>query len=327
VSDLPDATMPAVSVVVAAHARPRRLGALLESLAGQSLPAWEFEVVVVDDASSDAEVGRVLSHWEGSGRLRLRRLRQPQRRGPAAARNAGWRTALAPLVAFTDDDCAVEAEWLRAGLAAWRGREEAFVQGRTVPEETRPQTLPLFWRTIRVERPNRLFETCNMFYARRLLERLEGFDERYGLQPAGEDTDLGWRALEVGAEAVWAPEAVVRHAVEAMRLRDMVALARRPRDAVALFARRPAARENLFRGLFWDGWHYLWWRSLLALALPRPLRRVLLGRHLRRVAARAREGGVRGRGLLWAIPLLLALDGVECVTVLRGSLRHRTLVL
>ena len=79
----------------------------------------------------------------------------------------------------------------------------------------------------------------------------------------------------------------------------------------------------LYRGLFWNVWHYLLWRSVLALLAPRWLRRLLLARHLAELRKRAREAGA-GR---WAVPFLLAHDAVECWAVARGALRYRTPVL
>jgi hypothetical protein len=79
----------------------------------------------------------------------------------------------------------------------------------------------------------------------------------------------------------------------------------------------------LYRRVFWNVWHYLLWRSLLALAAPAWLRRLVLARHLRELSIRAREQGAGPAG----IPFLLAYDVVECWSVARGALRHRTLVL
>ena len=145
-------------------------------------------------------------------------LRQERSRGPATARNAGWRAAAAPLVAFTDDDCRPEPGWLEAGLRAHRAAPGALVQGRTRPEPADEHLLdhPRA-RSIRVERLGPFFETCNVFYPRRCSSALGGFDET--IPTAGsEDTDLALRAFELGARAVFAPEALVNHAVHEFTL-------------------------------------------------------------------------------------------------------------
>jgi glycosyltransferase involved in cell wall biosynthesis len=95
---------PQVSVVVATRDRARRLDALLSSLCSQTLPADDFEVIVVDDGSRDA-TQEVLARHASAGGLQLSSVRHAESQGAAAARNAGWRRARAPLIAFTDDDC------------------------------------------------------------------------------------------------------------------------------------------------------------------------------------------------------------------------------
>jgi hypothetical protein len=79
----------------------------------------------------------------------------------------------------------------------------------------------------------------------------------------------------------------------------------------------------LYRGRFWNVWHYLLYRSLLSAAGPRWLRRLLVTRHLLALRRRGREGG-GGRG---AVAFLLVHDVVECWAVARGAIRYRALVL
>ena len=108
---------PEIAVVAATHNRSDRLAALLDALRAQTLGSDRFEVVIVDDASSDG-TRELLAEARGRGDLALTVLHQDSSRGPAAARNAGWRAATAPLVAFTDDDCRPSPGWLAAGLRA-----------------------------------------------------------------------------------------------------------------------------------------------------------------------------------------------------------------
>ncbi len=304
-------------MVVATRNRPARLGRLLEALALQSLPRERLEVVVVCDGAGPA-THRVIAAADGLP-LRTVTLRTPH--GPGGARNAGWRAARAPQVAFTDDDCRPERGWLEALLA--HAGERRFVQGRTLPDPEDAQAAGLLSRTVRVEQLGPQFETCNILYPREVLERLGGFDEGYGLIPGGEDTDLAWRALASGCRAVLAPEAVVHHAVERLGGRGMLRNAARWSATTRIFRDHPATRAMLHRRVFWNVWHYLMWRSLLALTLPVPLRLLIVGRHLDALRRRAAE---QGAGVT-AVPFLLVHDAVECWAIARGALRHRTLVL
>src|SRR5439155_11754789 len=121
---------PEVCVVVATRNRAERLRLLLDSLRSQSLPRSAFEVVVVDDGSTDGTPG-VLGEEAARGELPLRVIRQDRSAGVAGARNAGWRAGGGRLVAFVDDDCVADPGWLAAGLAAARDSDGlALVQGR-----------------------------------------------------------------------------------------------------------------------------------------------------------------------------------------------------
>jgi glycosyltransferase involved in cell wall biosynthesis len=313
---------PRVSVVVSTYNRPARLARLLEALRAQTLPPDAFEVIVVDNGSGP-ETGAVLARESARGGLTVRSERHQLTRGPGGGRNTGWKLARAPLIAFTDDDCRPEPNWLEAALAVALTHPGALIQGPTLPD---PEELALdgvLSHTVRVERLGPYYETSNIFYPRTLLETLGGFDESFGLRPAGEDTDLALRAIERGAEAVFAPDAVVLHAVERVGVRGKLRVSSRWGPAVRVIAEHPNARAELYRGLFWNVWHYLLWRSLLALAAPRWLRQFIMTRHAISLERRARELG----GGAWAVPVLLLDDAVESWAIARGAWRYRTFVL
>jgi glycosyltransferase involved in cell wall biosynthesis len=313
---------PLVSVVVSTCNRPARLTRLLASLRAQTLAADAFEVVVVDDGSGP-ETRAVIESEASRPGVTVRTVRHERSRGPGAGRNSGWRAAHAPLVAFTDDDCVADRSWLSAALAVSATEPDAIVQGRTEPDPTEIHLDGVLSRTIRVEQLGPHYETCNIFYPREALETLGGFDEQFGLSPGGEDTDLAWRAIEAGRRTVFASGAVVFHAVQPLGVRGMLKVAARWSAVVRQFAEHPQLRTTLERGVFWNVWHYLLWRSLLALLAPRWLRQLLVTKHLLELRKRAREAGAGS----WAVPFLLVHDVVECWAVARGAVRYRTLVL
>ena len=321
IGSVPD---PLVSVVVPTHNRPERLARLLESLRHQVMAHSEFEVIVVDDGST-VETGGVIAAEAVFGELRLSAVRHPEPLGPAAARNSGWRAAEAPLVAFTDDDCVASPGWLRAVVAQHKRAPGSIIQGPTRPDPDESDQAGPFSRTQHVERLGPQYETCNIAYPRMLLEALGGFDESFGPGPTAEDTDLAWRAIETGGRTVFADDAVVFHAVERLGARGMLRVAGRWMPAVGVVARYPAVRAGLYRGRFWNVWHYLLWRSLLILVLPAPrwLRRMILARHLMALIERSRTLG----GGQTTVPFLIVHDAVECWTIARGAIRYRTFVL
>ncbi|MGI8904120.1 MAG: glycosyltransferase family 2 protein [Solirubrobacteraceae bacterium] len=315
---------PLVSVVVTTYNRPARLALLLAGLRAQALGPHSFEAIIVDDGSAGVETQAVLAREVDRGELALRTVSHRRTLGQASGRNSGWRLARAPLVAFTDDDCVPESGWLTQGLSAHRAHPGALIQGRTRPNPAEMAHDGLFSRTVRVERLGPQYETCNIFYPRAVLRSLGGFDERFGSSSAGgEDTDLAWRAIEAGCPTVFAPDAVVLHAVERLGAGGMLRVAARWSAAVRVFAAHPQLRTMLERRVFWNVWHYLLWRSLLALLAPAWLRRMLLTLHLFELRKRARAAGAGA----WGVPFLLLHDLVECWAVARGAVRHRTLVL
>jgi glycosyltransferase involved in cell wall biosynthesis len=313
---------PLVSVVVSTYNRPARLAGLLRGLRGQTLERARYEVVVVDNGS-EPETARVLAAERARGELALTCARQPVTLGPAGGRNVGWRLASAPLVAFTDDDCVPSPGWLAALLTSAGANPGAVLQGPTRPEPAEHDRLGLLSHTVTIERLGPQFETCNIAYPRAVLKALDGFDESFGLRPAGEDTDLAWRAIDSGREIVFAPEAVVHHSVEPIGVRGMLRVAARWGPAVRILRDHPATRSMLHRGVFWNVWHYLMWRSVLALFAPAWLRRLVLVRHLAQLLRRAAK---QGSGPA-AVPFLLVHDAVECAAVAGGALRNRVWVL
>ncbi len=313
---------PQVSVVVSTYERPQRLARLLAALRAQTLARAAYEVVVVDNGSGPSTAG-VLEAELARGELPLRTVRHEVTRGPAGGRNGGWHAATAPLVAFTDDDCVPAPGWLAAGLAAAAEHPDAIVQGRTEPDPSELGPPALTSRTVHVTGPSSRYETCNIFYPRALLEALGGFDEGFGLRPAGEDTELAWRAIAVGTRAVYAPGALVRHAVEQLGVLGALRDATRWGACARMFARVPETRAILYGGRFWNVWHYLLVRSALALLAPAWLRRTLWRRHLRALRERARRGGAGS----WGIGYLVLYDLIETVGMARGAVRNRTFVL
>lgn len=204
-----NANVPACSVVIPTYQRPEALEHCLQALFNQSLALDRFEVIVVDDALSDATQAQVQALARTrNGLPRVRYLRPaPGARGPAAARNAGWRAALAPIVAFTDDDALPWPHWLAEGLRALASLDIDAAAGRVV--------VPLPDRPTDGERntaglDGAEFVTANCFVRRAALRETGGFDERF-TRPWREDSDLYFTLLERHARVVSAPAALVLH--------------------------------------------------------------------------------------------------------------------
>jgi glycosyltransferase involved in cell wall biosynthesis len=314
---------PRISVVVATRNRSDRLRALLDGMRAQTLAAGEFEVVVVDDASTD-RTRATLSEEAGRADLNLAVLRSERPAGPATARDRGWRASRAAVVAFTDDDCVPHHEWLAAALRAAAEHPGSIIQGRTQPMPWEAHRAGPFSRTISVSKPDPSFQTCNVVYPRAVLERVGGFDHAaFGRSPGGEDSDLAWRAIESGADTAFAPGVLVYHAVEDLGPIGKLRVAARWTTPMLAYVRHPELRRAHFvKGLFWKGSHYHLARALLSAALPRRLRWLrpwLLGPYATELRQRMR----RERASPLIAPYMVVHDVVEMCTVARAALRYR----
>ena len=321
VPSLKPAGVPEVAVVVPTHERPAMLAALLESLRHQTVSADRYEVIVVDDGSGPA-TGEVLRREQERGTLTLRSYRQEPAKGPVPARNLGWRAARAPLIAFTDDDGVAAPDWLENGLRYAKAHPGAILQGRIEPVPGQDTGATPWSHVVFSRECGPWYGTGNIFYPRELLEQLEGFDETTFAALGGGDTDLAWRALEAGAQAAFAADAVIFHAV--VRLGPVGALRRAARwtQIAALVQRHPGLRRHFVLGVFWTRRHQQFTCAVLALLLPRRLRAVswlLAAPYVRHLVGR-RSGPLLA-------PYLIARDAVEVFAVVRGALAMRTLVI
>ena len=318
-------TAPDVTVAVSTYRRPELLRRLLRALEEQTLGTDRFELVVHDDASGDTTPDVLREPTP----LRLTVLHADVNAGPAAGRERAWRTGTAPVVAFTDDDCRPTPEWLAEGLAAMRAAGRAVVVGRTAPDPEQEHLLVDFSRTLRVDDAT-FAPTCNAFYRRTDLEAVDGFDTRFA-HPGGEDTDLALRAEAAGAPRTFAPRALVHHEVRASDLRVALRDVLRWVDVPLLYRKHPGARSTtLTAGLFWKRSHppavLLLAGVLLAVARRSPTPLLLAAPWVRfRTAVWPVARGPRRR---WALlPGALAVDVLEVAVMVRGSVKHRTLVL
>lgn len=197
-----------VSVVVPTYRRNDLLTKCLACLRAQTLPSTEYEVIVADDGPSDATAALVAA-WNRQPGAPIRYVPVTATQGPAGARNAGWRMASGAIVAFTDDDCLPEPEWLAAGVAACV--EADAVTGRTiVPLPAEPTDFEQNTAGLATAE----FITANCFVRKAVLEAVGGFDERYTLAWR-EDSDLHFALLSAGYQIVREARAVVVHPVRA----------------------------------------------------------------------------------------------------------------
>jgi hypothetical protein len=185
---------PAYAVVVPTIGRPC-LAECLRALAAAATGHPPEEVVVVDDRPDP--VLPLPLEAAGALRERVRTLRSGGR-GPAAARNAGWRTVGAPWAVFLDDDVQVPPDWARhlADDLAAADPDTGGIQGRLsvpLPGDRRPTD----WERGTAGLEQAAWATADMAYRTAALAGVDGFDERFP-RAFREDADLALRVRGAG---------------------------------------------------------------------------------------------------------------------------------
>lgn len=202
-----------ISVVIPTYNRQPILAKCLGALAQQQIPAdspvTAYEVVVVDDGSTDDTVP-----WLQTAQLPQVRLLEQDHQGPAAARNLGVQQAQGDTIIFIDSDLVVLPDFLHhhgSALATAydrQGHDRVFTYGRVVNtcnfEEPTSEPFKL------TDYSQAFFATGNVAIARHWLETAGLFDTQFQLY-GWEDLELGVRLKQLGLSLVKVPEAVGYH--------------------------------------------------------------------------------------------------------------------
>lgn len=200
-----------ISVVIPTWRRPSLLLDCLHALSLQHFPVDHFEVIVVSDGD-DPATADALRSWRGPDRLQLQYLQLPVKGGPAAARNMGWQNAVGQLVAFTDDDCQPEPDWLESLWCRHRASQTpmAYTGKVVVPLPAGKAITDHARNTAHLAVAD--FITANCACTRDALLLTGGFDEEFTMAWR-EDSDLEFKLLRQHIPIQFVPTAVVRHPV------------------------------------------------------------------------------------------------------------------
>jgi glycosyltransferase involved in cell wall biosynthesis len=275
-----------LSVVIPCHNDGKYLSEAIASVLSQEHRLRSFEVVVVDDHSTDEETLEVLERWAREDRA-IRVLRNPGASGPAAARNVGVDAAASEWVAFLDADDVwppgglqarwevVEtepgAEWIGADFREWHENGSLEATGHYHKDDFVGAILAPAYRSgraLRLERPvehflrSSLAWTGTVMVKRALVQRVGGF---HPALRGPEDLHL-WYRLALESDFFFAPQVV---ALYRQRAGSLISQARRagqlPKEWDALYrllARHPGFRpwrrqlraklSSVHAGYAWD---------------------------------------------------------------------------
>jgi len=200
------------SVVIPTYNRPEQLHNCLSSLTRLEYDRTQFEVIVVDDGSEQA-LNETINSFQSTLNLKLVRQKNA---GPASARNRGAQVSTGRFLAFTDDDCCPEKDWLQKLEVAFAESPTVVVGGQTINSLTQNIFSIASQHIIDIgyEHCNsnfqqaRFFSSNNMAVPRKLFLQFSGFDERFR---TSEDREFCDRWLKSGLVMTYKPDIIIRH--------------------------------------------------------------------------------------------------------------------
>jgi len=203
---------PFISVIIPVWNSPTLIRECLEAIEAQTCPREDFEVLVVDNGSTDATPDVVRE-------MEIASLLVEPAPGSYSARNLGIREARGDYLAFTDADCLPDAGWLEAAARAAQAHPSAAVlagridlyrvgEGRMACENY--ERLFAFNQAKNVR--NGVAVTANWMSPREIIVAAGGFN---GTLKSGGDYDLSSRLSRGGGEIVYVDDMRVSHPVRA----------------------------------------------------------------------------------------------------------------
>ena len=206
--------MPKISIIIPTYNRPGPLTACLESLARLRYPREQFEVIVVDDGGS-LDLGPIIDPLRDVINIGL--ITQ-ENTGPAGARNKGAANAKGEFIAFTDDDCVPQEDWLAIFVQHLQQDPAKMYGGHTVNllenniYSTASQALIDYLYGYYNSSPGQAHfcASNNMAVAKKLFDDIKGFDSTFP-GACGEDRELCDRWLHSGRAMSYIAEAKINH--------------------------------------------------------------------------------------------------------------------
>ena len=201
-----DAAWPRISIVVCTYNGARTIRDCFEGLLQLEYP--NFEVIVVDDGSTDATAA--ITRQYGF------RLISTENRGLSSARNTGMQAAMGDIVAYIDDDAYPDPHWLTYLAATFMATDHVGVGG---PNLAPPGDGPIAdcvanapggpVHVLLSDHEAEHIPGCNMAFRKTALQTIGGFDPQF--RTAGDDVDVCWRLQQQGWTLGFSPAALVWH--------------------------------------------------------------------------------------------------------------------
>jgi len=222
-----------ISVVICTYNRAELLNGALKSLVEQSLDLECYEIIVVDNVSTDNTPEVVNTFQEMYPKHTITRVYEP-RQGLGYARNTGFKNARGRYVAYIDDDALAGHDWLKTALELFENVKPTpfSVGGPILPFYNTPK--PIWFKDEyetrhwgdqeRCLRPGESFSGSNMIWEKEFLQTFGGFDVRVGVKGVylslGEETRLFRHVWSLLPDPIffYSPKLLVRHLVSPCKM-------------------------------------------------------------------------------------------------------------
>ena len=197
-----------ISIIIPAYNAEKTIGQCLKALLKQSYPADSYEVIVVDDGSTD-KTGSIAQGFA------IRYIRQ-ENQGPAVARNKGVQEAKGDIILFTDSDCMPDVHWVKEMVKSFDVPEVVAVKG---VYKTNQKSIVARFAQIEFEERYEMLKKVNSIdmidtysagFRREIFLKIGGFDASFP-SANNEDTELSYRMSKSGYKMVFNPDAIVYH--------------------------------------------------------------------------------------------------------------------
>ena len=247
-----------VSVVIATYNRKNLLEKSLESLFRQNYPPDKYEIVIVDDGSTDGTEEMVKRKRPP---CKLRYFRHSERKGPSKARNLGINKAEGEVIIFIDSDVLTPPEFIREHMRLHKKHRDIIVDGPAINTGKIEGVFDNRWGKLLASLDffGASFITANTSCRKENLLKAGLFDEEFGKGYGWFDRELGLKLREMGVKRIKNRRAYAFHIKRGKALANFSELFEKAKDrgvnAALYYKKHPSRKvkhEIRFRYLFYD---------------------------------------------------------------------------